>query len=201
MRATKELVYLVDDDEQILTGVATFLRDQHFEVRVFSDGLEFIRVLPLRVPSIIVLDMHMPTISGLDIQKKLAEADNQSPVIFLSGASESQQIIDAIKGGADEFLLKPVAPQVLLDCLRRIFASEHQKEQIVKNSFQREPLLSQLTKLELKVFQYFLHGHSNKMIAELMHLKADTIKKRRAQIYDKLQVNNLAELLEKFRKT
>ena len=201
MTSTREIVYLVDDDEQILTGIATFLRDKHFEVRTFRDGLKFLDALPLYKPSVIVLDMHMPSISGLNIQKKLAESGNQSPVIFLSGESESQQIINALKSGADEFLLKPVLPNILLDCLMRAFAVEHKKAQLSKNSHHQEAILSQLTKIEHDVLAHFLNGLSNKMIAEAMHLKADTIKKRRSQIYDKLEVKNLAELLEKFRKT
>jgi FixJ family two-component response regulator len=200
MSLAPDIVYLIDDDTEILSSIATFLRDKHFEVRSFSSGIDFLKALPLAQPSVIILDMHMPSLSGLDIQKKLVEAGNQVPVLFLSGASESQQIINALKGGADEFLLKPVSPQVLLDCLNRVFESEHQKELELKNKLNQEALLRQLTKLEHEVLPHFIHGCSNKMIAESTHLKPDTIKKRRSQIYDKLQVENLAELLEKFGK-
>ena len=200
MSLAPDIVYLVDDEVEILSSISMFLRDKHFEVRSFSSGIDFLKALPLAQPSVIILDMHMPSLSGLDVQKKLAEAGNQVPVLFLSGASESQQIINSLKGGADDFLLKPVAPQVLLECLNRAFESEHQKELDVKNSLNQQNLLRQLTKLEHEVLPHFIHGLSNKMIAEAMHLKADTIKKRRAQIYDKLQVENLPELIERFGK-
>jgi FixJ family two-component response regulator len=200
MSQTRDVVYLVDDDVEILFSISTFLRDKHFEVRSFSSGIDFLKALPLVQPSVIILDMHMPSLSGLDIQQKLVEAGNQAPVLFLSGVSESQQIINALKAGAAEFLLKPVAPEVLLNCLNLFFESEHQKELDVKNSFNQQALLAKLTRLEHEVLIHFLHGLSNKMIAEVMHLKADTIKKRRSQIYDKLQVGNLPELLERFGK-
>jgi FixJ family two-component response regulator len=200
MNLARNIVYMVDDEVEILSSIGTFLRDKHFEVRSFSSGIDFLKALPLAQSSVIVLDMHMPSLGGLDIQKKLIEAGNQAPVLFLSGASEPQQIINALKNGANEFLLKPVAPQVLLDSLNRAFESEHQKQQEVKNSLNQRDLLRQLTKLEHEVLPHFLHGLSNKMIAEAMDLKADTIKKKRSQIYDKLQVENLAELLEKFGK-
>lgn len=198
MSLARETVYLVDDDEQILAGMATFLRDKHFEVRTFYDGLELLRALPLPYPSVIVLDMHMPTLSGLNIQSKLCELGNHSPIFFLSGESKSQQIIDAMKGGAYEFLLKPVSPQVLLDSLNRAFEAQRLHAQLMKDQADRNALLDQLNPIEHQILQFFLHGHSNKMVAEAMHLKADTIKKRRAHIYDKLQIENLPELLDKF---
>lgn len=200
MSLMRRTVYLVDDDEQILSGVATFLRDKHFEVRTFADGLEFLKAFPIAHPSVIVLDMHMPTLSGLDIQSKLAELGNLAPIFFLSGESISQQIIDALKGGAYEFFLKPVSPSVLLDALNHAFEDYHTREQVIKDEADCNALLDLLTPIERQILEYFLQGHPNKMVAEAMHLKADTIKKRRAHIYEKLQVENLPELLDKYRK-
>ena len=177
MSLARNIVYMVDDDVEILSSISTFLRDKHFEVRTFSNGIDFLKTLPIAQSSVIILDMHMPSLIGLDILKKLTEAGNQVPVLFLSGASESQQIIDALQEGAYEFLLKPVAPQALLDCLSRAFESEHQKEQVRKNRLNQQALLRQLTQIEHQVLHHFLHGLSNKMIAEVMDLKADTIKK------------------------
>jgi FixJ family two-component response regulator len=128
----RDVVYLVDDDAEILSGIAMFLRDKHFEVRVFSNGHEFLKAFPLAQPSVIVLDMHMPELSGLDIQAKLLALNNTSPVFFLSGESKSQQIIDALKGGAYEFLLKPVCPNTLLESLKRAFAVKHKEEKLAK---------------------------------------------------------------------
>lgn len=198
MSVLRETVYLVDDDHQILSGVATFLRDKHFEVRTFSDGMEFLKSFPIPHPSVIVLDMHMPTLSGLDIQSKLSELGNQSPIFFLSGESKSQQIIDALQGGAYEFFLKPVSPKVLLDALNRVFEANQHYEHNLQDEARRNALLSLLTPVEHEILQFFLHGHPNKMVAEAMNLKADTIKKRRAHIYAKLQVENLPELLNEY---
>lgn len=200
MTVARNTVYLVDDDAQILSGIATFLRDKHFEVRTFSSGHDFIASLPLTQTGVIVLDMHMPDLTGLEIQSKLLELQCKSPVFFLSGESKSQQIIDALKGGAYEFLLKPVSPNVLLDALNRAFESKHQEDESMKTLLNCEALLTKLTPIEQEITRYFLHGHSNKMVAEAIGLKADTIKKRRAQIYAKLQVENLPELIDRFSK-
>lgn len=200
MSIAREIVYLVDDDVQILSGIATFLRDKHFEVLTFSSGSEFIASFPLMRPAVIVLDMHMPDITGLEIQAKLLELGNQSPVFFLSGESKSQQIIDALKGGAYEFFLKPVSPAVLLKALNRAFEIKHKEDLATKALLECEDLVKKLTPVEQEIARYFLHGHSNKMVAETIGLKPDTIKKRRAQIYEKLQVENLPDLIDKFLK-
>jgi FixJ family two-component response regulator len=198
MNLARETVYLVDDDEQILSGMATFLRDKHFEVRTFSDPLEFLKSFSAAHSSVIVLDMHMPTLSGLDIQSKLSEIGNHSPIFFLSGESKSQQIIDALKGGACEFFLKPVSPNILLNALNRVFEDKRNNERAITDELHRNALLRLLTPIEHQILQFFLLGHPNKMVAEAMNLKADTIKKRRAHIYEKLQVVNLPELLDHY---
>ena len=198
MSLRRETVYLVDDDEQILTSLATFFQDKHFQVRAFSDGIAFLKSFPHTHPSVIVLDMQLPALNGLDIQSKLSELGNQAPILFLSGESKSQQIIDALKGGADEFLLKPVSPKILLDVINRVFEDSYKNDQLMKDAIHRDALLNLLTPIEHQILQFFLHGYSNKMVAEAMHLKADTIKKRRAHIYGKLQVENLPELLNHF---
>ena len=198
MSVWRETIYLVDDDELILAGISTYLRDKHFEVRTFNNGLDFLRALPLAHPSVIILDMHMPLLGGLDIQRKLLEIDNDSPIFFLSGESKSQQIIDALKGGAYEFFLKPVSPKLLFEALQRTFKSKYQRDSATNDEINKSALLSQLTPVEHQILLMFLKGHPNKTVAEAMHLKADTIKKRRAHIYEKLQVTNLPELLDQF---
>lgn len=173
----RRTVYLVDDDAEIVANIATFLRDKHFDVRHFSNGDDFLLALPLSFPAVIILDMQMPKMNGLDIQKALAKKNINAPIFFLSGDSKSQQIIDALKQGAYEFLLKPVVPSTLFNLLKKAFEQQ-----------------------EREVFNYFVQGFSNKNIAEQIGLQADTIKKRRAQLYLKLEVEDLPALIKKYGK-
>lgn len=196
----RRTVYLVDDDAEIVANIATFLRDKHFEVRHFSRGEDFLATLPLSLPAVIVLDMQMPGLNGLDIQKVLVGQGVTSPIFFLSGDSKSQQIIDALKNGAYEFLLKPVMPTVLLDLLNKAFDQQENYETFNKETIQNQKRLALLNKYEQEIFRYFVRGFSNKQIAENLGLQADTIKKRRSQIYLKLEVNDLPDLIKRYGK-
>jgi len=196
----RRTVYLVDDDVEIIANIATFLRDKHFEVRHFSRGEDFLTSLPLNLPAVVVLDMQMPESNGLEIQNALVEQGVTSPIFFLSGDSKSQQIIDALKNGAYEFLLKPVKPNLLLDLLNKAFAQQESQDVLNKELMQNQMRLELLNKNEREIFNFFIQGFQNKDIAEKLSLQADTIKKRRAQIYLKLDVDDLPELIKKYGK-
>ena len=196
----RRTVYLVDDDAEIVANMATFLRDKHFEVRHLSRSVDFLATLPLSLPAVIVLDMQMPGLNGLDIQNALVEQGVTSPIFFLSGDSKSQQIIDALKKGAYEFLLKPVMPTVLLGLLNKVFDQQEADEALNKERIQNQKRWALLTEYEQEIFNYFVQGFSNKHISEKLGLQADTIKKRRAQIYLKLEVNDLPDLIHRYGK-
>ncbi len=196
----RRTVYLVDDDEEIVSNIATYLREKHYEVRQFSRGQDFLSALPLNFPAVVVLDMQMPGLNGLEIQKALARQAFKVPIFFLSGDSKSQQIIDAMKQGAYEFLLKPVMPNILSGLLNKVFLQQEAFEANNKELVQNQARLALLTKYERQSFNYLVQGFSNKKIAGLLGLQADTIKKRRAQIYLKLEAADLPELIKKYGK-
>lgn len=196
----RRTVYLVDDDAEIVANIATFLREKHFEVRHFLNGDNFLAALPLSFPAVIILDMQMPKMNGLDIQKALVKQNVSAPIFFLSGDSKSQQIIDALKQGAHEFLLKPVVPSTLLALLKKVFEQQESYEADNKMLMQNKKHLELLSKHEREVFSYLIQGFSNKNIAEKIGLQADTIKKKRAQLYLKLEVEDLPELIRKYGK-
>jgi len=156
--------------------------------------------LPLNLPAVVVLDMQMPESNGLEIQNALVEQGVTSPIFFLSGDSKSQQIIDALKNGAYEFLLKPVKPSLLLDLLNKAFTQQESQDALNKKLVQSQKCLELLNKNEREVLNYFIQGFSNKNVAEKLGLQADTIKKRRAQIYLKLKVDDLPGLIKKYGK-
>ena len=196
----RRTVYLVDDDAAIVSNIVTFLKDKHFDVRHFLCGEDFLAALPLNLPAVILLDMQMPGLNGLDIQRMLVAQEVHTPIFFLSGDSKSQQIIDALKQGAYEFLLKPVMPHILLNLLNKVFEQQEAQGALNKEFVQNQTRLGLLNKNEREVFNYFIQGFSNKSAAEKLGLKADTIKKKRAQIYLKLEVDDLPELIKKYGK-
>ena len=192
---THKTVYLVDDDATILRSITLFLHDHQYQVEAYSSLAEFKKTLPLKTMSVLVTDMQLLNESGLELQRFLLEEKIEVPTIFLSGNSQAQEIIDALKNGADDFLLKPVHPNTLLTQIEKAFIKADLQLQIKKERSNWAGLFNTLTEKEKEVVQYIKQGYSNKAIAEIMQVKPDTIKKKRAQILQKMQCDNLPEFI------
>jgi two-component system response regulator TtrR len=192
---THKTVYLVDDDATILRSIALFLHDHHFQVEAYSSLSEFKKNLPLKAMSVLVSDMQLVNESGLELQRFLLQENIEVPTIFLSGNSQAQEIIDALKNGAHDFLLKPVDPNKLLTQIEKAFTTVELQWQIKHELSNWTELFQSLTEKEKDVAQYIKQGYSNKAIAQIMQVKPDTIKKKRAQILQKMQCDNLPEFI------
>jgi FixJ family two-component response regulator len=192
---THKTVYLVDDDATILSSIALFLHDHHFQVEAYSSLSEFKKNLPLKAMSVLVSDMQLVNESGLELQRFLLEEKIEVPTIFLSGNSQAQEIIDALKNGAHDFLLKPVDPNKLLTQIEKAFTTVELQWQIKHELSNWTELFQSLTEKEKDVAQYIKQGYSNKAIAQIMQVKPDTIKKKRAQILQKMQCDSLPEFI------
>jgi FixJ family two-component response regulator len=191
-------VYLIDDDTAILSGITLFLRDQGFQVKAYTNLTDFKESLPIAPFSVMLSDMQLVSESGLDLQDFLHNEGIDVPMIFLSGNSQPQQIISALKNGADDFLLKPVDPNQLLNLIEKSFERLMHQFALAEKNIALSTRYQSLTKKEEEVAQYMKQGLSNKMIAETLGLKADTIKKKRAVIFEKLHCSNLPEFLKTF---
>jgi FixJ family two-component response regulator len=194
----KKTVYLIDDDPAILSGITLYLQDRGFQVKAYSGITDFKGSLPLKLLSVILTDMQLTNENGLDLQDFLLDERIDVPIIFLSGNSLSQQIITALKNGADDFLLKPVEPNQLLKLIETAFEKQICQIELAEKNTAFIILLHSLTIKEKKVAEYIKQGFSNKMIAEALQVKPDTIKKKRALIFDKLQCVNLPEFLKRY---
>jgi len=192
---THKTVYLVDDDATILSSIALFLHDHHFQVEAYSSLSEFKKNLPLKAMSVLVTDMQLVNESGLELQRFLLQENIEVPTIFLSGNSQAQEIIDALKNGAHDFLLKPVDPNKLLTQIEKAFTTVELQWQIKHELSNWTELFQSLTEKEKDVAQYIKQGYSNKAIAQIMQVKPDTIKKKRAQILQKMQCDSLPEFI------
>ena len=198
MTKKNKTVYLIDDDTNILSGITLFLRDQGFQVKAYTNLTDFKESLPLQLLSVILTDMQLASESGLDVQAFLHNERIYVPTIFLSGNSQPQQIISALKNGADDFLLKPVDPNQLLKLIEKALERQTHQNALAEINVRLENLYQTLTKKEKEVAKYIKQGYSNKMIGEILHVQPDTIKKYRAQIFEKLQCDNLPELIKNY---
>ena len=188
-------IYLIDDDRDILKSIGLFLQDEGYQIKSFERVADFKASLPLDASAIILTDMQMSDATGLDLQHYLLDENIDVPILFMSGNSLPEQIIKALKQGANDFLLKPVMPVQLLTSISSAFDALNQRQLSIKDL---SSATERLTPKEREVAFYIKQGFSNKSIANTMNLKADTIKKRRAQIYAKFNCTSFPEFLKIF---
>jgi len=189
-------VFIVDDDAEIRLHLGNLLRHVGYSVSDFGSAKEFLATDENLEASVLVLDMRMPIMSGLDLQKSLRTKGSDIPIIYISGESRSQEIIDAMKGGAIDFLWKPFSHTQLVEAIEKGLNLDQQHHTNRKHSKLVETLYETLSRREKSIFALMLLGHGNKDIAAKLSVMPDTVKKYRAQVFEKMQVDNLAALLD-----
>jgi FixJ family two-component response regulator len=188
-------IHLVDDDQEIRLHMGNLLRQLNYGVSTFSSADEFLRKAIKVSPSVLLLDMRMPLMSGLELHLFLRKQNWTNPVIYMSGESHTQEIIDAMKGGAIDFLCKPFTQSQLIEVITKGLALDAQHHASHTRLLKASALHKSLSRKEQQIFSLMLLGNGNKTIASEIGLMPDTVKKHRAQIFEKMQVSSLAELL------
>ena len=188
-------VFLVDDDQDVRMSIADVLNHLGYGVTDFDSATSFLQQALRCSPAVLVLDMRMPKMTGLDLQKALIEQDWSLPIIYMSGDSQSQEIIDAMKFGAIDFLWKPIAHTQLIQVVDKGLKLDAQLYTNQLRLNRVAALHQSLSVREQEILSLMLLGHGNKAIGLNKNVMADTVKKHRAQIMAKMEVNSLAELL------
>jgi FixJ family two-component response regulator len=188
-------IHLVDDDQEIRLHMGNLLRQLNYGVSTFSSADEFLRKAIKVSPSVLLLDMRMPLMSGLELHLLLRKQNWTNPIIYMSGESHMQEIIDAMKGGAIDFLCKPFTQSQLIEVITKGLALDAQHHASHTRLLKASALHKSLSRKEQQIFSLMLLGNGNKTIASEIGLMPDTVKKHRAQIFEKMQVSSLAELL------
>lgn len=189
-------VCLIDDDADVRTHLAELLSLLGYEVSTFESAQAFIQRANYGVPMVILLDMRMPGMSGLQLHAHLMEMRVPAAIVYASGHSEKQEIIDAMKQGAIDFLCKPFSREVLeaaiVEAMRK--ARHLLREDKLNASFRRG--LEQLSPREWDVLHLMLNGYQNRQIAVRLNIQPDTVKKHRVVICEKFCVADTAQLIE-----
>lgn len=188
-------VFLVDDNPDIRQNLSHLLRKMGYAVDAFADAAEFVRLAPRASPAVLVLDVRMPQMSGVQLQAHLARLGWHTPVVFISGESEHQEIIQAMKGGAVDFLWKPFPILSLIEAIERGLAQDAQRQAKLLRGQVLARKLRELSTREREVLGMMLQGLGNKALGERLHIQPDTIKKHRAQILLKMQAQDLPDLM------
>lgn len=195
MSGQTSTVFVVDDELSVRKATARLLQSAGLTASTFASAQEFLEVYDPDVAGCLVLDLSMPGLSGLELQKALLAWGDPPPIIFLTGHADVPDTVQAMKGGAVEFLTKPVEDERLIDAAR--FAIERDAAARAERAELAEirARLATLTPRELQVLAYVVAGRLNKQTAAELGTVEKTIKVHRARIMEKLHVHSLPELV------
>jgi FixJ family two-component response regulator len=189
-------VYVIGEDLSVSNELGSLLRLLGYAVRTFSDPVLFLERIPVYQPSVVILDMAMTQMSGLEVQSRLASIKALSAVvIFLSGNSDLRQIVQGIKAGAHDFLGKPVFREDIADAVDKAMALSIVRTARLTTLRGWLDSISQLSAREYQIFDFMLNGYMNQQIAIKLNIRADTVKKHRAVICEKFQVSGTPDLI------
>ncbi len=188
-------IFVVDDDRSFLTAVSRLLRAAGYDVRTFVSATEFLEFAHTEAPGCVLVDLHMPGPSGLDLQVALAKAERPLPVIFLTGQGDIPTSVHAMREGAEDFLTKPVKKEILFHAIERALARDARERSARATLREWRARYDTLTPREREVMELVVAGKLNKQIASELGTVERTVKAHRAQVMEKMQVTSVAELV------
>jgi FixJ family two-component response regulator len=192
---TPPTVYVVDDDPSIRSALENLISSHGLRVETFPDAQDFLRDCPSDAAGCLVLDVQMPGLSGLDLQRELKDAGIHLPVIFITGHGDIPTTVRAMKAGAAEFLTKPFGEQELLAAISQAVEHDRQARAGRTELADLRSRYDQLTPKEQEVMRLVVRGLLNKQIAMELGNSEITIKQHRGQVMQKMRADSLADLV------
>jgi FixJ family two-component response regulator len=187
-------VLLIDDDPEFRDSVARLLRTVGLHTREFSSVPDFLKADPPEGPTCLVLDVRMPGRSGLELQRDLAAANRQVPIIFITAHADVPMTVQAMKGGAIEFLTKPFRDQDLLDAVEAGLARDRARRESERALAALRERFDTLSSRERDIMLHVVAGRLNKQIANDIGIAESTVKVHRTNLMRKMKARSLPEL-------
>ena len=195
MTETDAMVFVVDDDAPMRASLQDLIGSVGLRVEAFATAQEFLRGKRPDVPGCLVLDVRLPGLSGLDLQKRMAAANSEIPIIFITGHGDIPMSVQAMKAGAVEFLTKPFRDQALLDAIQQALARDRQTREQRAKVEELHSRYRSLTPREREVIALVVAGLLNKQIAGELGTSEAAVKVHRQHVMEKMGASSLADLV------
>jgi len=195
MSNAEAMVFVIDDDESMREALKSLIRSVGLRVETFASAQEFLESRRPNVAACLILDVRMPGLSGLDLQRDLVERNIHIPIIFITGHGDIPMSVRAMKAGAVEFLTKPFRDQDLLDAIQQALDRDRLARSHQAETAQLHHRYQSLTPRESEVFGLVVKGLLNKQIALQLGTSEITIKLHRRQVMEKMDAASLADLV------
>ena len=195
MSTNRPIVFIIDDDVSVRESLELLIQNEGWQPETFASALEFLGRPKSAVPSCLVLDMSLPGLNGLELQKRMAVERREMPIIFITGYADVPKTVQAMKAGAVEFLTKPFSDEDLLRAVRqslersRLALSHEAETQGLQQRY------ASLTPRERQVMGLVVSGLLNKQIGGELGISEITVKAHRGQVMQKMKANSVAELV------
>ena len=189
------IVYLLDDEPDMVTALTRLLRGKQFDVRGFTSVRAFLAAYRPQETACLVLDVTMPELDGMELQRRLTGRGILIPIIFLTAHGDVPMSVRAIKAGATDFLIKPVEAAVLIPAVRAALHTAETRRQTIAETAALGARFATLTPREREVMEHVVSGQLNKQIAADLGTGEQNIKLHRAHIMQKMGVVSLADLV------
>jgi FixJ family two-component response regulator len=195
MTTPNGIVYLLDDEPEMVKALTRLLRSQQFEVRGFTSVRAFLADCQPSESACLVLDVAMPELNGIELQRHLTHKGILIPIIFLTGHGDIPMSVRAIKAGATDFLTKPVDASELVRAVRAALETARSRHQTIVETAALTSRLATLTPREREVMEHVVAGRLNKQIADDLGTGEQNIKLHRAHVMHKFAVESVADLV------
>lgn len=193
---TSSTIYIVDDDDAVRDSLRFLLETNGYNVLTFSSGEEFLEKYDPTLVSILITDVRMPGMSGLQLQEELNSRKANIPIVFITGHGNVPMAVNTLKQGAMDFIEKPFNLNDIQAVISNLTSEAQARADAAQNQRANEELLNRLTSREQQVLGRIVAGRLNKQIADDLNISIKTVEAHRANIMEKLQVSTVADLMK-----